>query len=273
MKKTLVSHIRNEEYLLPFWLKHHKKYFDHGIIVDYNSTDSSVEIIKSICPTWEVVPSRNAKLDALVMDREIEDIESQHPGWKMCLSTTEFLVGDYKKLDSIYEPTELLIPALNMVEHPSQEGIHPSYDTDIFLQKTYGIHYEDRIVYSNNEITYNGRIDSHIKAQNTGYLTRRLRLLHNRDRITYPLGRHYHDPGNINKDFIIVYYRFCPFNDITLRRMTRMQENIESDNKDKNLGYEHFMDEIETTRWVREWQRNSRDLSGYIDQYVKIMER
>lgn len=271
MKKTLVSHIRNEEYLLPFWLKHHKRYFDHGVIVDYNSTDRSVEIIKDICPDWEVVPSRNLKLDALVMDREIEDIERQHSGWKMCLSTTEFLIGNYRKLDTMHEPMDLLIPALNMIEIPSEENNHPSPDIDLFLQKQYGIHYEDQIVYSDQQITHEGRLDEHIKAQNTGYLTRRLRLLHNRDSVTYPLGRHYHEPDRINTDFIIVYYRFCPFNDITLKRMTRLQENIEPQNKTQNLGYEHFMDEIETTRWVREWQQNARDLSSYIDHYIKLM--
>jgi hypothetical protein len=271
MKKTLVSHIRNEEYLLPFWLKHHKKYFDHGIIVDYNSTDRSVEIIKEICPDWEVIPSRNEKLDALVMDREIEDIESNHPGWKMCLSTTEFLVGNYKKLDTISDPTELLIPAFNMVEHPSQEGIHPDVNEDIFKQKVHGIHYKDEIKYSDKEISHGGRIDTHIKAQNTGYLTRRLRLLHNLDRITYPLGRHYHDYNAINQDFVLVYYRFCPFNDVTLKRMTTIQKNINPENGKQNLGYEHFMDEVETTRWVREWQANTRDLSEDINYFISLM--
>ena len=30
----LFSHIYNEEYLLPFWLNHHKNIFDHGVIID-----------------------------------------------------------------------------------------------------------------------------------------------------------------------------------------------------------------------------------------------
>jgi hypothetical protein len=32
---TVISHIFNEEYLLPFWLEHHRTIFDHGIIIDY----------------------------------------------------------------------------------------------------------------------------------------------------------------------------------------------------------------------------------------------
>ena len=32
-KTTLISHIFNEEYLLPFWLRHHKNMFDEIIII------------------------------------------------------------------------------------------------------------------------------------------------------------------------------------------------------------------------------------------------
>ena len=59
MNKTVLTHFYNEEYLLPWWLDHHKKYFDHGILIDYASTDKSVEIIKEICPTWTEVKSKN----------------------------------------------------------------------------------------------------------------------------------------------------------------------------------------------------------------------
>ena len=169
MKKTIISHIWNEEYLLPFWLNHHKKHFDHGIIIDYHSTDRSVEIIKEICPTWEVVPSTNQRMGALVMDREIEDIERQHPGWKMVLSTTEFLVGNYKMLDTITESGhEILVPAFQMMEHPETEGTYPDSNIDLFKQKTFGIHYDDPIKYSGNEITHNRRWDHHIHHWNSG---------------------------------------------------------------------------------------------------------
>lgn len=35
MKVTLISRIYNKEYLLPFWLEHHKNMVDEFIIVDY----------------------------------------------------------------------------------------------------------------------------------------------------------------------------------------------------------------------------------------------
>lgn len=48
-KVILLSNIYNEEYLLPFWCTHHKSMFDHAVIVDYGSTDKSIDIIKEIC--------------------------------------------------------------------------------------------------------------------------------------------------------------------------------------------------------------------------------
>ena len=37
MKSTIIAHFFNEEYLLPWWLNHHKKIFDYGILFDYSS--------------------------------------------------------------------------------------------------------------------------------------------------------------------------------------------------------------------------------------------
>ena len=34
---TVICHFRNEEVLLPFWLRHHALLFDHGILIDYGS--------------------------------------------------------------------------------------------------------------------------------------------------------------------------------------------------------------------------------------------
>jgi hypothetical protein len=273
MKKTIISHIWNEEYLLPFWLNHHKKYFDHGIIIDYNSTDRSIEIIKEICPTWEVVPSKNQRMGALIMDREIEEIESKNPGWKMVLSTTEFLVGNYKKLDTILDGNqEILVPAFQMIEHPETEGTYPNPSIDLFKQKTYGIHYDDPIHYSNNEITHNRRWDHHIHPWNRGWVTRRQRLLHNHDNITYPMGRHFSEYERSSKDFIIVYYRFCPWNVEMLNRITNLKNNLDPEDEQKMLGFEHFLDSAEHTRWMKEWQANARDLSKDIEHFVNMME-
>ena len=50
MKKVLLTHIFNEEYLLPFWIKQHRELFDHLVVVDRFSTDRSREIIGDMWP-------------------------------------------------------------------------------------------------------------------------------------------------------------------------------------------------------------------------------
>ena len=108
-KITLISHIFNEEYLLPFWLEHHSQIFDHGIIIDYCSTDRSVEIINKICPKWKVVKTKNLNqngtpnFQAKLIDIEVNEIESTIDGYKMCLNATEFLICSNNSI--MYENT------------------------------------------------------------------------------------------------------------------------------------------------------------------------
>jgi hypothetical protein len=90
MPLTLISHFYNEEFLLPYWLRHHYPLFDHGVLIDYASTDRSRHIIKELAPSWEVRPSRNEWFDARDVDAEVMEVERAFPGWKMVLNTTEF---------------------------------------------------------------------------------------------------------------------------------------------------------------------------------------
>lgn len=65
--KTIISHFYNEEYLLPWWLMHHTKIFDHGILINRGSTDRSVEICKLFAPNWEVRDSKSLDLIPLIL--------------------------------------------------------------------------------------------------------------------------------------------------------------------------------------------------------------
>jgi len=97
-KLTVVSHFYNEELLLPHWLAHHKTIADHGIMINYASTDRSVEIIKEICPTWEIVESENEWFMVESASAEIMKKEKEISGWKVALNTTEFLFMDTSQL-------------------------------------------------------------------------------------------------------------------------------------------------------------------------------
>ena len=90
----LISHFYNEELLLPYWIRHHAPMFDMAILIDYNSTDKSLEIIRREAPSsWKIVSSRNIMFDAELVDDEVKDYEKMFPkAWKIALNTPEFLV-------------------------------------------------------------------------------------------------------------------------------------------------------------------------------------
>jgi len=83
------------------------------VMIDYHSTDRSVEIIREICPTWDIVTSRNPDFQADKIDTEVMDIEKDIDGWKICLNVTEQMIGDYSILDDA--PKQWLLPSAFMV--------------------------------------------------------------------------------------------------------------------------------------------------------------
>lgn len=94
---TLISSFYNEELLLPYWLPHHRPMFDRIILVDYDSTDQSREVIDQF-PGVEVRISRNRAFAADKVDAEAMEIERELEGWKVVLNTTEFLLGDVREI-------------------------------------------------------------------------------------------------------------------------------------------------------------------------------
>jgi len=90
-----IMHFYNEEFLLPYWIRHHAPLFDKVVLIDYHSTDRSAEVIRKEAPSsWEVVRSRNQDFNAVECDREVVHYESMLPrcSWTIALTTTEFLV-------------------------------------------------------------------------------------------------------------------------------------------------------------------------------------
>ncbi len=224
MYKTIISHFYNEEYLLPWWLEHHKKYFNHGIMINYASTDNSVSIIRQKCPDWTVINSRNQFFDAKLIDEEVMDIESSVVGWKTCLNITEFLVGDYSLLNNTPDQ-EITVPCFIMVD--AYPEVLPSYDKLLIEQKHHGIHYQGR-----------------------DPLARRPRLIHNKKRVEYPLGRHYSEYNT--EKLKVLWYGWSPFNKKTLDRKLQIQNRIPESDKARGFGSQHIADENKLKRIFRE---------------------
>jgi len=113
---TLIAHIYNEEFLLPFWLKHHLPDFDNGIIIDFYSTDSSLDIVRNLAPHWKIIRSTLPYFEAEKLDRLVESIEASISGPRLCLNVTEFLIGDPRKVKG-----QLIIPQVSLINLESDE--------------------------------------------------------------------------------------------------------------------------------------------------------
>ena len=145
--KTVLCHFYNEEYLLPHWLKHHREIFDHGILINYDSTDLSEEIIREMCPSWSVVKSRNPEFEAVKCDIEVQDYEILVDGWRIALNVTEFLMIDEEELKT--RKDDLLISSCMMICPEEMKDVDPSSKKLLIDQFTHGI---DTIDYQENEL-------------------------------------------------------------------------------------------------------------------------
>ena len=201
----LISNFYNESYLLPWWLEHNKKYFDHGVMINYRSTDDSVDIIKEICPTWEIRDTRNPEWDSLDEDAEFMDIEREFEGYKMILTLTEFLIGA-PKLDKRC----LKIPIKRMVDRNPEQI--PAYDLPLIEQKK------------------------------DGYFARKnkYRFLHNYSYGAYlGAGRHKTSHENFPCDLVIWKYVFSPWTEEFIQRRLQFKKNMSERHLKGNIGHHH----------------------------------
>ena len=234
--KTVLCHFFNEEHLLPWWLDHHKKIFDHGIMIDYASTDSSRDIIKKICPTWEIRPSRNEYFTPKDIDAEVMDIEATLTDWRICLNATEFLYGNTDHLVS--KPgNKFQYMLANYVfvdmEDPAKGPVHLSHDKPLHKQRYWGYFAPD---YPNKEPDF-GRM-----APN-----RLNRAIHNFTIPYFDDGRHYPDTVHMFDDLAIFYYGHADTSEAGIKRKEQIKSKVARDMKDghhnRNCG--QFVDEIQ----------------------------
>ena len=208
--KTVICHFYNEEWLLPWWLKHHKQIFDHGVMINYASTDRSVEIIKELCPHWAIIDSRNANFaDSVAIDKEVMDIEKVVGGWRMALNVTEFLYGNTDYLKSYVEnpaPTQYLIGNYVFVdmEDPDRGQTILDHNYPLWKQRYWG--YDDFV--------NNGQ-------PRGGIMSRMNRSIHNYP-VTYSGGRHWGGTAKSFDDLVIFYYGWADASEGGMKRKTQI---------------------------------------------------
>ena len=217
VKTTLLTNVYNEEYLLPFWLHHHKDMFDDIIIIDYDSTDKSMEICKNICPKCKIIKSRNREFCAVEIDEEFMDIENTIQGIKIVLNTTEFLFSE--------------IPVKKLFSDNTNPVSYAITAVSPFSINHYNInnHYELFKNLLNTDVKYNN--------------SRGDRYLHNFPNGKYITGRHRTLNNSIKTDKAhIVWFGFYPMNDKLLNRKLQIVGRIPERDKARGHGRHHFVE-------------------------------
>lgn len=226
--KTVICHFFNEEHLLPWWLNHHKQIFDHGIMIDYHSTDRSMEIIREICPDWELRYTRNKYFDSTPIDQEVMDIEKELEGWRMCLNTTEFLYGNIGHLEDRQEPTQYFIGNYVFVDMEDQikEPLTLSHDMPLHEQRYWG--YNDTV----------NRGD----RKSAGSMARMNRSIHNYE-IKYNGGRHWPGTDRSFEDLVIFYYGYADISPAGVKRKAQIQTKISEKGHPHSYNEEAFIEQ------------------------------
>jgi hypothetical protein len=191
---TVICHFRNEEVYLRYWLRHHVALFDHGVLIDYASTDRSRQVIAELAPHWEVRPSRNAVFHSASIDAEVMDVEKEFAGWKMCLNVTEFVLHhDLRAFAGAFERARpgalgLVTTGFIVQDAPDQLGV-PLTDADLWDQRHFGCPEPD---------PFHGVRD-------------RRRLLHKAPHGAYGIGRHGNGVSAVDDPpLYLLWYGWCP---------------------------------------------------------------
>jgi hypothetical protein len=275
--RFVICHVRNEKYLLNWWLQHHKDKFDHGIIVDYHSTDDSMDLVKQITPKWQVIKSVNKDFNAANCDIEIMNIErsiqQQYPyAWMITLNVTEFLIGNTKRLLSAYKspkPVRMqkLIPCDVMIDSKEQMFTEPDPNVSLVKQRTFGMpmDYSEDTFYN----AYAGSRDFQSIEDNVMYDNRKMRSMHNFplnyfDTSVWRAGRHYW--GTPCEDFRILWYGYSPFTEDLIQRKLAIQTQIPEADKAVGNGGQHLLNrDMAIARY--EWHRQfAVELKPIIDE-------
>jgi len=226
-------------YLLPWWLNHHKKMFQHGIMINHHSTDFSVEIIRRITPEWDIVESELSEFDAFRTDLEVMKYEEQVTGFKIALNVTEFLMP----VTSLDEIEQLLVEtgrvgcsASGIICVDNNPAEIPVYEAPLQSQKYWG--YDDNL-----------NLDKQSR-EDLGYtlVPCRNRFYHSDKVGMYHPGRHasWHQDAPFRiKDIMVFYYGYAPWNESFKARKHQIKEKVSLGDLKRKWGAHHFKDNEE----------------------------
>ena len=232
--RTVICHFYNEAYLLPWWLKHHTKLFDHGVMIDHGSTDDSADIVRTLAPHWRLVRSRLTHFDAFLTDFEVMNYEQELPGWKMALNVTEFLLPALP-LDMLERSLAAQgrhgCAASGIVCVDDQPGVLPDPALPLPLQKHWGV--------DDNQV-----VDPAVRAAHAlTPLAMRNRFYHCNPVGMYQPGRHFSfhpDSRTRIVELMVFHFGFAPWNEEVLRRKLQIKTKLPVHDIQRGWGAQHL---------------------------------
>ncbi len=240
---TVLTHFRNDERMLRWWLNHHVPRFDHGILIDHGSTDGSLDACRDLAPHWTLIRSPLHEFAAIDYDFEIMKEEEKREGWKICLTVSEFLAGpDPRSIVSRAERDGahcLRTRGVWMVDR--QPEVDPDPGLSLLSQKPFGFVEEGwRLSYA------------HKKRTKTRFHSR---VLHRYAHGAYSPGRHStfrHVDGDI-ADAFTCWFSYSPWSPWFIERKVGFGATVSSADMRQRLGVHHMrgVEELDRTRrWL-----------------------
>ena len=230
--RTVITHFHNEAFLLPFWLRHHLPLFHHGILIDHHSTDDSADIARDLAPHWTLVRSETRDFDAIDCDFEVMLHERTVPGWKVALTTTEFLCCQRLELvEALAENNDvraLCFDAAIMVDPPGMRQPPVAEHLPLVAQRSQG--YLER-----DHPTLLGRIPYHN------------RLYHRFPHGSYHPGRHISNRPAARMEGLgmILWFGFSPWEDRFLARKRQIASRVPEADRASGRGRPHRQSDAE----------------------------
>ncbi len=250
IKVTVISHFWNNAAILPYWLRHHVRLFDHGIMIDHGASDGSVELIRRYAPSWEIRQTERCQeaFIASAADREVMAIEEEVAGWKMVLNVTEFLITTDVKAYIRSLPRHVhgvTTSGVVLVEAPQTRYAKLS-DEPLFLQKTFG-YFESELGKKPEDYGVPG--------------VWRSRLLHDYPNGKYETGRHVTKVDHINDPrLFLAWAGWAPFELIKQMKM-QVQTRIPREEFANDFSVQHLLkSEQDLDDRLAEEQARSHDL-------------
>lgn len=211
MKSTVITHIYNESFLLPIWLRHHREHFDHGIVLDYNSTDDPESIVRDLTPDWSYTKVEIPDFNAITLDKLVSETEATVDGNRIALTITEFLLGDPRKANRrYYIPQILLINCDDNLAFDESKPFHHQVTTGTGSDTTQTPPWHARSMHQ-HPTTYGS----------DGSTT----------------GRHYHACDN--GEYLIYRVSHCLVTEEMIERRLQIQTKIPDADKANNFGVQH----------------------------------